>query len=62
MFSDRFEILDQLTKLVDFHKKSSKDSNPILDDLQNIINEINADIDEEAYAYEAYQETCANWN
>jgi hypothetical protein len=56
MFSDRYEIADQLTKLIELSKKYDKDRSSILFDLQNIVDEINTRIDEEAVAYEMYQD------
>jgi hypothetical protein len=57
MFSDRYKILELLNMLLEFHKKSEiKDSNAILSDVQNIVEIIHADIDNEAFDYENYQD------
>ena len=57
MFKDRFDILDQLMMLIEVSKKyDDKDRNSILFDLQTIVDSILADIDEEAFAYENYQD------
>jgi hypothetical protein len=56
MFNDRYEILEQLEKLITSWKKYNTDSKAILSELQNIVDDINAEIDEEAFAYENYQD------
>ncbi len=56
MFSDRYEILEQLEKLISSWKKYNTDNKAIISELQNIVDDINADIDEEAFAYEQYQD------
>jgi len=56
MFSDRYEILEQLEKLITSWKKYENTDSKILSDLQNIVDGINAKIDEEAFAYENYQD------
>ena len=56
MFNDRYEILEQLEKLITSWKKYNTDSKDILSELQNIVDGINAEIDEEAFAYENYQD------
>ena len=57
MFKDRYDILDQLMMLIEVSKKyDDKDRNSILFDLQTIVDGVLADIDEEAFAYENYQD------
>lgn len=56
MFSDRYEILEQLEKLITSWKKYNTDSKAIISELQTIVDDINADINEEAFAYENYQD------
>ena len=56
MFSDRYEILEQLKKLITSWKKYENTDSKILSDLQTIVDGINADIDEEAFAYEKYHD------
>lgn len=57
MFSDRYEILEQLEKLINSWKKYNTDNKAILSELQTIVDDINADIDEEAFTYEQYQDS-----
>ena len=56
MFSDRYEILEQLEKLITSWKKYNTDNKAIISELQTIVDDINADIDEEAFTYEQYQD------
>jgi len=48
MFSDRYEIMDQLEKLITSWKKYENTDSRIISDLQNVVDGINADIDSEA--------------
>jgi hypothetical protein len=56
MFSDRYEILEQLEKLITSWKKYENTDSKIISDLQNVVDGINANIEEEAFAYEQYQD------
>jgi hypothetical protein len=57
MFSDRYEIMDQLEKLITSWKKYENTDSRIISDLQNVVDGINADIDSEAFDYEKYYDT-----
>lgn len=56
MFSDRYEILEQLEKLITSWKKYENTDSKIILDLQNVVDSINANIEEEVFAYEKYQD------
>ena len=62
MFSDRYEIMDQLEKLITSWKKYENIDNKIISDLQNVVDGINADIDNEAFDYEKYYDAMAVTN
>ena len=62
MFSDRYEILEQLEKLITSWKKYENTDSKIILDLQNVVDGINANIDEEAFAFETYQDVMVATN